>query len=960
MTLLLPLLVLLPFLALLLLLLVDRLGRQAVAVAAGATMVAGLGLLAALSPPVLAGDVLVLWQPWLPDWGLDLSFRLDGLGLLFTLLIYGIGALIILYAAYYMPAEDRLTRFLVTLLAFAGGMLGVVLAENLLLMLLFWEVTSLSSFLLIATKWQSHDSRIAARMALAVTGGGGLALLAGILLLGHIAGSFELSVILDRGDLIRQNRLYAPMLVLLLLGAFTKSAQVPFHFWLPNAMAAPTPVSAYLHSATMVKAGVFLLARLYPAVAGTELWFLLVTGTGAVTLLLGAYLALLKHDFKGLLAYSTISHLGLITLLFGLDTPMSAVAGVFHIINHAVFKASLFMVAGVIDKQCGTRDMRRINGLAKYMPVTAALGIVAAGAMAGVPFLNGFLSKEMFFAETVAHPGFTGYGTLVLPAIATLAGILSVAYSARFVHDVFFNGEPVDLPRTPGPPPRVMRLPMEVLVAIVVIVGVAPQLAVGWLLEAAAGAVLGGAPPDFKLAVWHGFNLPLVMSIIALGGGLFYYWSRDRVFTLHERLALDISSPVAFERAYNGATALARAAMAALDRRRLAHQLGLFLGLAVMAGAFAWWSAPATSAGTALAGPLPLSPVDPVSAFAFAVLAIGAVGATLLSAQRLLAILLLGVSGLVVSLAFIRLSAPDLALTQLAVEVATTLLLLLALRFLPQTGPARRGRTARFAGAALAVGAGLGAAAASFAMLTRPFQTVSGYHIANAKPLGGGTNVVNVILVDFRGFDTLGEIAVLAMAALGVHALLEGVRLRAFVPSARSEADRHPIMLRMLMQPLLPLALAMAVYLFLRGHNLPGGGFVAGLIAAVALVLQYMAGGFAFADARVRLDGVALLGAGLLVATLTGAASMAFGFPFLKSAFTYIDAAPLDAIGLASSMVFDAGIFLVVVGTLLMVLTQLGRIAAPDAPPAAEPGRQPDPREPGAHEAPPRAAPAEG
>ncbi|MFQ3596551.1 MAG: hydrogen gas-evolving membrane-bound hydrogenase subunit E, partial [Sphingomonadaceae bacterium] len=815
----LPFLVLIPFLALPLLLLADRVGRRTVALAAGAAMAAGLLVLAGLAPAVLAGQTLVVWTPWLSDWGLDLSFRLDGLGLLFTLLINGIGGLIVLYAYYYMPADDRLTRFLMTLLAFAGGMLGVVLAENVLLMLLFWEVTSLTSFLLIAYKHKYHDSRIAARMALAVTGGGGLALLAGLLLLGQIAGSYELSVILDRGDIIRQHRLYAPMLLLVLIGAFTKSAQFPFHFWLPNAMAAPTPVSAYLHSATMVKAGVFLLGRLYPALSGTELWFLTVTSVGAITLVMGAYLALLKHDFKGLLAYSTISHLGLITMLFGMDTPMSAVAAVFHIINHAVFKASLFMVAGVIDIQCGTRDMRRINGLAKYMPVTAALGIVAAGAMAGVPFLNGFLSKEMFFTEAVAYSQFTGYGTFVLPALATVAGILSVGYSARFVHDVFFNGEPEDLPRTPAPPPRFMRLPMEVLVAIVVIVGVAPQVSVGWLLKAASGAVLLSELPEIKLAIWHGFNLPLVMSIIALGGGIFYYWRRDRVFTLHERYALEFSSPVAFERFYNGATGWSRRLLARIDRQSLAQYAGLYLGLVLLVGAWAWWSAGPAYRGTGLFGPLALTPADPVAILFFLVLVVGILGATLRIRERLEAILYLSVAGLIISIAFIKLAAPDLALTQLSVELATIMLLLLALRFLPQRDRDPRPREARFAAGAVAVGAGLGTAALVLAMLTRPFETISGYHIANAKPLGGGTNVVNVILVDFRGLDTLGEIAVLAMAALGVHAMLQGLKLPAFVANATKEADRYPIMLRMMMQPLLPLALAVAAYIFLRGHN---------------------------------------------------------------------------------------------------------------------------------------------
>ena len=939
----LPLLVLLPFLGLFLLAAV-RSSRAGVALAAGGLMLAGFLLTVAHAPVVMGGKGIVFTLPWLTDWGLDLAFRLDGLGFLFALLIYGIGALIVLYATYYMPADDGLFRFLATMLAFAGGMLGVVLAENVLLMLLFWEVTSLTSFLLIAYKSQYHDSRIAARMALAVTGGGGLALLAGLLLLGRIAGSFELSVILDRGDLIRAHPLYAPTLVLVLLGAFTKSAQFPFHFWLPNAMAAPTPVSAYLHSATMVKAGVFLLGRLYPALAGTELWFLLVTGTGAITLLMGAYLALLKHDFKGLLAYSTISHLGLITTLFGLDTPMSAVAAIFHIINHAVFKASLFMVAGVIDKQCGTRDMRRINGLAKYMPVTAALGITAALAMAGVPFLNGFLSKEMFFQETIAYPGFTGFGTFVLPAMATVAGIFSVAYSLRFIHDVFFNGEPVDLPKAPVPPPRIMRLPMEVLVALVIIVGVAPQFAVGGLLKTASAAVLGGDLPVIKLAVWHGFNLPLVMSIVALGGGAFWYLSRERLFSFHDRIPFEFSSPVAFERAYDGATLRARWLLDLVDRRILREYAGLVLGTFLAVGALAWMS---SAAPGRLRGPLPLTPGDLVSLLAFLVLAVGAFGATLLHRQRLLAIIFTSVAGLVVSLVFVRFAAPDLALTQLSVELATILLLLLALRFLPQQAPRDLARTPRLRVGALAAGSGLAAAALVFAMLTRPFQTISGFHIAEAKPGGGGTNVVNVILVDFRGFDTLGEVAVLAMAALGVHALLLNLKLSPFVGRAETEADRYPIMLRMMMQPLLPLALAVSVYIFLRGHNLPGGGFIAGLLAAIALVLQYLAGGIAFASERLRLDFVRLLGAGLLVALATGAFPMLLGHPFLKSAYVYVDPPVIEKFELASAALFDLGILMVVVGTLLLVLTELGRMperapgkaSAPQRTPALEPAQ---------------------
>ena len=916
-------LLVLPFLALPLVAAAGSVSRRAVGLSAGAVMLGGLALLAALAPAVFAGDTLVATASWLTDWGLDLSLRLDGLGLLFVILINGIGLLIVLYAYYYMPDYDRLGRFYLTLLAFAGGMLGVVLAENILLMLLFWEITSLSSFLLIAYKYREKEARIAARMALAITGGGGLALLGGLILLGQIAGSYALSDILARGDIIRDHALYPATLVLVLLGAFTKSAQFPFHVWLPNAMAAPTPVSAYLHSATMVKAGVFLLARLYPALSGTDLWFTLVTATGAVTFVLGAYLALLKHDFKGLLAYSTISHLGLITLLLGLSTSLSPVAAVFHIINHAVFKASLFMAAGIIDHECGTRDMRRINGLMKYMPITATLGILAAGAMAGVPFLNGFLSKEMFFAETVAHPALSGGARFLLPGIATIGGILSAAYSARFVHDVFFNGEPVDLPRTPHEPVRWMRLPVEVLVGLVVAVGLFPQFVVAPILHVASAAVLQTAHPPFKLAIWHGFNLPLVMSIVALGGGVIWYMRRDRLFKLHERMPLSWSSPVAFERAYAGLTFLARRAMALLDTRTLRQSVLLYLGFTLVLAAWAWGTVPGH-----LSGPLVPTAPDLVVLFGFGVLLVGLAGVTLLHRRRLVAIMYLSVVGLVVSMAFIRLQAPDLALTQLSVEVASIVLLLLALRFLPQEVPAEEPRGRMTRDAVVAGAGGMGIAALAFAMLTRPFETISAYHVANAKPLGGGTNVVNVTLVDYRGFDTFGEIAVLAMAALGLQALLAGLVLRPFAGRATTTADRYPIMLRMLIRPLLPLAMAVAVYIFLRGHNLPGGGFIAGLIAAIALLLQYVSAGATYAAPRLRFSFISLLASGLLIATATGAGSWLFGQPFLTSSYGYFTLPIVGTFELATAMLFDFGIFLVVVGTLMIALTELGQLSA--------------------------------
>ena len=913
-------------------LLVPVLARRRRAFAAwgsAATFAASSSLLVPLVPGAVNGAVVVTRITWLPEWGLDLAFRFDGLGLLFAILILGIGQLIVLYAAYYMPMKDNLGRLFGLLLAFAGGMLGVVLSENLLLLVVFWEITSVTSFLLIAYK-SDADARIAARMALAVTGGGGLALLAGVLLIGRIVGSHDLTVVLASGDLLRADPLYPVVLVLVLLGAFTKSAQFPFHFWLPHAMAAPTPVSAYLHSATMVKAGVFLLARLYPALSGTDLWFILVSGTGAFTLVYAAYIALLKHDLKGLLAYSTISHLGLITLLMGLETQLSSVAAVFHIINHAIFKASLFMAAGIIDHECGTRDMRRINGLARFMPITATLGIIAAGSMAGVPLLNGFLSKEMFFTEAVAQPMLAGYG-YVLPAFATIAGILAVAYSARFILDVFFNGQPVDLPRTPHEAPRWMRAPIEILVALCLLVGLAPQFSVGALLEAASMAVLGGPPPAYKLSIWHGFNLPLVMSLVALVGGLIYYRYREFLYSLHERYAPDLARPVAFERAFNAAAAFSRRTLALLDTVTLRRYVGLLL-VATLALALHAYSG---GAPAALTGALPPTPADVVAWSALAALVLAVLGCVALHRQRLVAIIFISVAGLIVSLTFIRFSAPDLALTQLSVEVVTIILLLLALRFLPGEAPdeARAGR--RIGDGILALAGGAGAAALAYAMMTRPYESISGWFVERAVPDGGGTNVVNVILVDFRGFDTLGEVAVLALAALGAHALLQGISLRPHAPRAASESDRHPVMLAMLMRPLLPLGLVVAFYILLRGHNLPGGGFIAGLMTGVLLIMQYMAVGIDVTAARMRIDQVRLFAVGLGVATATGLVSMAFGLPFLTSTHGYVDLPLVGSTHIASAIVFDLGIYIVVVATVLMILSELGRLSQREAAPGS-------------------------
>ena len=917
----LPLVILLPFIGAVLTGWVARLGRMQAAWMAGLfTLLAVLALVPCV-PLTFAGET-VLWRlDWIPTSGLNLAFRLDGLGLLFAAMILGIGLLVILYARYYLPERDGLGRFYAYLLSFMGSMLGIVLAENVILLLMFWELTSLSSFLLISYSYRKPESRRGARMALTVTGLGGLALLGGLLLLGEMAGSYDLSIILTQGEIIRAHPLYTPMLVLILLGAFTKSAQFPFHFWLPHAMAAPTPVSAYLHSATLVKAGIFLLARLFPVLSGTPEWTWLVIGAGLTTLLVGAGIALFKHDLKGLLAYSTVSHLGLITLLFGLSTPLAAVAGVFHIFNHATFKASLFMAAGIIDHECGTRDMRRINGLWSFMPYTATLAMVAAASMAGVPLFNGFLSKEMFFAETADFSSGFDHGW-VLPALVVAAGVMAVAYSLRFIHDVFFNGDPIDLPRTPHEPPFWMKAPVAVLVAICLLVGIVPALTVDPLLRMTVASVLQAPPPDFDLAIWHGFGLPVVMSLVALGGGLTIYALRRPLFRLAARLEGWFDARAVYEWLLAELLLFARWFTRRLDSGSL-QRLVLVLLLTVLGlGVFGF-----LGSGSPLTGTRPLLPVDGVSVAMTAVLIVVTLATVALHRRRFTALVIVGALGLLMALIFIQFSAPDLALTQLSVEVVTIVLLLLALYFLPQQSPRESSSLRRTRDALIAVLAGLGAGALTWAMLTRPFTSISDYFITHSLPGGGGANVVNVILVDFRGFDTLGEITVLALAGLGIHAMLYGLRLPGLTQDAEGRSwnwDTHPAIMAALARLLLPLALLVSIYIFLRGHNAPGGGFIAGLITAVALILQYLTNGVAWTHQRLSSNMLPLIGAGLLIATLTGLGSLVFGYPFLTSSFTHVHWPIIGDFELATAMLFDLGVYLVVVGATLLILIHLG------------------------------------
>ncbi|WP_417582715.1 monovalent cation/H+ antiporter subunit A [Nitrincola sp.] len=918
---------LLPLVGTLMPLLTERFGRSACALMTAILPAIALFMVLYAAPQVFAGATLEERFSWIPSLGLELAFRLDGLALLFCLLILGIGLLIILYARYYLSSEDSMSRFYAYLILFMTAMVGIVTANNLIQLWLFWELTSISSFLLISFWNHKSEARKGARMALTVTGAGGLALLAGLLLIAHIVGSYDLSVVLASGDTLREHSAYPVALVLVLLGAFTKSAQFPFHFWLPHAMAAPTPVSAYLHSATMVKAGIFLLARFYPVLSGTELWFLIVSLTGLATLLLGAYIALFKHDLKGLLAYSTVSHLGLITLLFGMDTELAAVAAIFHIINHATFKASLFMAAGIIDHESGSRDMRKLNGLWKYMPYTATLAMVAAASMAGVPLLNGFLSKEMFFAETL-HQVSLGSLSWMVPVLATLGGIFSVAYSTRFIHDVFFNGEPIDLPKTPHEPPRYMRIPVEILVALCLLLGIFPGYIIGSLLDSASSAVLAGQLPEYSLSIWHGFNLPLLMSLIAMMGGLLIYYNRRHLFQFQAQFP-ENDAKMAFESAIQWLVAAATRIHKFYENGSLQRYMWMLLlfALVMIAG-------PLMDLNTT-AGLRPHLPIDGVEITAAVLLCLSAIATVIWHRKRMIALLTLSVVGLIVSIAFARFSAPDLALTQLSVEVATVILLMLALFFLPQKTPKESSprRVVRDLTISAMIGGVIGTI--NYAMMTRPLDSISDFFLANSKVGGGGTNVVNVILVDFRGFDTLGEITVLGIAALGIFKLI--ARMRLFMPAGDEHGrpwarDRHPMMLAVISQSLLPLALLVSVYIFLRGHNLPGGGFIAGLVTSVALVQQYVAHGVDWIKERLKLDYQWLIGSGVLIATLTGLGSWAFERPFLTSWFDYFKLPWIGKFELASAMVFDLGVYLTVIGATLLILANLGKLTTNHRP----------------------------
>lgn len=736
------------------------------------------------------------------------GFSLDGLALLFVLLITGIGALVLFYAGHYLSKEEDHPKFFAYLMLFIGAMLGVVLADNLLLLYTFWEATSVTSFLLIGFWSHRDESRKGALKALLVTAGGGLALLAGSVLMLVNTGSADISTILANRETLHASPLYPVTLILVLVGAFTKSAQVPFHLWLPNAMEAPTPVSAYLHSAAMVKAGIYLIARMSGMFGGSTLWLLLLSIVGTTSLVLGSYLALRQTDLKAILAFSTISQLGLIVTLFGWGTPLAMTAAMFHILNHSVFKAALFMTVGIVDHQTGSRDIRSLKGLGALMPVTAAISLIASLALAGVPPLNGFITKEMYFSASLEAgallagvPGGAVLGSLY-PALAVAGSLLTFVYSLTISLGVFFGrqpgarspvgdrgGDPSVGERASDPsvedgatarsvgdwatdrlkeritdPSFGLWFPPALLAAGAVALGLFPAAVDARIVASAARATLGQAA-DTPLLLWHGVNTPLLMSLAVMAGGLIGHVRRDALGRTLARIPTRFNVNALYDWGLETLTKVSEFVEARLltgfTRDYIAYLLGFFLALltftVVMSGFFP------------LRADWPPQGALEWAELLFATLMAGVALCIPLVRSRVASVIALGAVGTGMVMLWTLFRAPDLALSMLVVETVTLLLFLLVFVYLPRLKRDVFPRGVQRVNLLIAGGAGL---AVTLLLLgvrgIRDGRPIADWYLENSLALAGGRNVVNVILVDFRGFDTMFEIVVLALAGLGV------------------------------------------------------------------------------------------------------------------------------------------------------------------------------------------------
>ncbi|WP_040337504.1 hydrogen gas-evolving membrane-bound hydrogenase subunit E [Candidatus Blastococcus massiliensis] len=893
-------------------LLARRLGANTGYLLAAGFLAVG-GLLATQAPAVLDGGAVTTSWSWLPSLQVSFSLRLDGLAGLFCVIVLGVGALIMAYCPRYMGESSGNGTVFGLLTLFAGAMLGLVLAADVVLLYVFWEVTTVCSFALIATAGQK--AIVPARRSLLITVAGGLALLLAVVLLSVVAGTTDLATILAESDRITSSPLAWPIGALIATAAFTKSAQLPLHFWLPGAMVAMTPVSAYLHAATMVKAGIYLLMRFTPLFADAPAWSALLLVVGLTSAVAGAFMALREYDLKAILAYSTVSQLGLLIAVIGVGTPVALAAAMLHTFAHALFKATLFMLVGIIDKETGSRDIRELSGLRRVMPVTATVTALAALSMAGVPPLLGFVSKEYLF-QGFLEADVTPWAGPVAGALAVTASALTFAYGMRIVHGAF--GGPLRQPNLYEPAPSFLA-PAGAAALAGLALGPGIDLLNPMVTRAAADVVYVGAVPEFSF--WHGLSPEVLMSAVTIAVGTALFLGRTSVDRGLERIRLPDGGAL-FDRTHE-ATIAAGHAVGRPDRAPglAAHLVRPLVLLVVLAGV-----------GAATVGALPSSAptAEPLDWPVLALLVL-TVATAVRTTSALAALALVGFVGLVVTAWFLLAGAPDVALTLLLVEILTAVVAVLVLQRLPRRLlPVSRPRSAT--AAVLAVAAGLSAAAATMAFTGRRELSAAGeYFLESAEPETGGTNVVNTILADFRGMDTLGEAIVVGAAALGLLVLLRGGPGSTPPPAAsvRSRETDGGLVLQVSSRVLLPGMAVLSAFLLWRGHDEPGGGFIAALVAGVGVGLHQVASGFQGLPRLLRPE--TLVGTGMLVALGTGLAAVLLGEPFL----TPFDIPVLGAVGIGSALLFELGIYLLVLGLMAAAFDRLGSGRAGTATPGA-------------------------
>ena len=769
-------LLLLPFAAAFLMPLLHKILKDKVGWAALLVPLAAFVGFLRLLPVVNAGGDVSSVVHWIPNLGIDLAVRLDGLSLLFVLLISGIGTAVMLYSIFYLHHDERLANFYTFIMLFMGAMLGVCTSTNLVCMYLFWELTSVSSFLLIGFWYEKENPRLGAQKALLVTMAGGLCILAGILLLRSVGGSFAIDELLAASDTIKASSLYPAIVILLLIGAFAKSAQVPLHIWLPTAMEAPTPISCYLHSATMVKAGIYLIARMTPIIGGTAMWGGIVTIVGLTSLTFGSLMAIRQFDMKAILAYSTISQLGLIISLLGFGTKAAIAGALFHLLNHSAFKGSLFLMTGIVDHQTGTRDVRLLKGLSKVMPVSALVACIGAFSMAGLPPFSGFLSKEMFMeaaaeahASNLAFLGDIGY---LIPFVAVLASIFTFVYSVALFFKIFMGKELTKTtPKAPKEGCWGMLIPALCLVSLNLIIAVIPNKFVHWLI---GGAIFSVTRTSYELhvAFWHGVTPAFIMTCIVVLLGLGVYFNYDWVKNLFLSYKCRFGAEKAYQEFLHGVPTVAGKFTNWHINGRLTDSMACTFGgaLIFILGSMIYFNAWSHIDISDMA------PVDVLDITLAIVATLAALGVATFK-RRIWSILALSVVGFCVSFYFVIMRAPDLALTQLMVETISTVLYLLVLYklpygMIPDNPPTPNGR--RTINALIGVLVGLMAFTVTIiGQGCKYFETIAWFYNENSLKLAGGNNIVNVTLVDFRGFDTMGEITVLSLAAIGVYIMIK-------------------------------------------------------------------------------------------------------------------------------------------------------------------------------------------